>query len=63
MAEWLRRLTRNQMGSSRAGSNPAGCEILKLRKKSYILIIGDLFLLVLPEIFIAMVPFQKNLGY
>ena len=26
MAEWLRRLTRNQMGSSRAGSNPAGCD-------------------------------------
>ena len=23
MAEWLRRLTRNQLGSSRAGSNPA----------------------------------------
>ena len=23
MAEWLRRLTGNQMGSSRAGSNPA----------------------------------------
>ena len=23
MAEWLRRLTRNQMGSPRAGSNPA----------------------------------------
>ena len=22
MAEWLRRLTRNQMGSSRVGSNP-----------------------------------------
>ena len=26
MAEWLRRLTRNQMGSSRVGSNPADCE-------------------------------------
>ena len=25
MAEWLRRLTRNQMGSSRVGSNPADC--------------------------------------
>ena len=25
VAEWLRRLTRNQMGFSRAGSNPAGC--------------------------------------
>ena len=23
MAEWLRRLTRNQMGSARVGSNPA----------------------------------------
>ena len=26
MAEWLRRLTRNQMVSSRAGSNPADCD-------------------------------------
>ena len=26
MAEWLRRLTRNQMGSSRVGSNPADCD-------------------------------------
>ena len=26
VAEWLRRLTRNQMGFPRAGSNPAGCE-------------------------------------
>ena len=26
MAEWLRRLTRNQMGSTRAGSNPADCD-------------------------------------
>ena len=26
MAEWLRRLTRNQMGSPRTGSNPVGCE-------------------------------------
>ena len=26
MAEWLRCLTWNQMGSSRAGSNPADCE-------------------------------------
>ena len=25
MAEWLRRLTRNQMGSSRVGWNPADC--------------------------------------
>ena len=25
MAEWLRRLTRNQLGSSRAGSNPVNC--------------------------------------
>ena len=28
MAEWLRRPTRNQMGSSRAGSNPADCEYI-----------------------------------
>ena len=27
LAEWLRRLTRNQMGSARVGSNPANCEI------------------------------------
>ena len=26
VAEWLRRLTRNQMGIARAGSNPADCE-------------------------------------
>ena len=26
VAEWLRRLTRNQMGSPRTGSNPVGCE-------------------------------------
>ena len=31
MAEWLRRLTRNQMGSSRAGSNPADCEKFFIR--------------------------------
>ena len=33
MAEWLRRLTRNQMGSSRVGSNPTRsgkCEQLRL---------------------------------
>ena len=24
MAEWLRRLTRNQLGSARVGSNPTG---------------------------------------
>ena len=26
MSEWLRRLTRNQLGSARVGSNPARCE-------------------------------------
>ena len=26
MAEWLRRLTRNQIPSGSAGSNPADCE-------------------------------------
>ena len=26
VAEWLRRLTRNQLGYARAGSNPADCE-------------------------------------
>ena len=30
MAEWLRRLTRNQMGSSRVGSNPTRSEELLL---------------------------------
>ena len=29
MAEWLRRLTRKQLWSSRAGSNPAGCDLYK----------------------------------
>ena len=28
MAEWLRRLTRNQMGSSRVGSNPTRSDII-----------------------------------
>ena len=28
MAEWLRRLTRNQMGSSRVGSNPTCSELI-----------------------------------
>ena len=28
MAEWLRRLTRNQMGSSRVGSNPTCSEMI-----------------------------------
>ena len=35
VAEWLRRLTRNQMGSARAGSNPARCEIF-LKQKRYL---------------------------
>ena len=28
MAEWLRRLTRNQMGSSRVGSNPTRSDVV-----------------------------------
>ena len=28
MAEWLRRLTRNQFPSGSAGSNPADCELI-----------------------------------
>ena len=28
VAEWLRRLTRNQLGSARVGSNPTGRDIL-----------------------------------
>ena len=27
MAEWLRRLTRNQLGSARVGSNPTGVDL------------------------------------
>ena len=30
VAEWLRRLTRNQLGSARTGSNPVHCGILFL---------------------------------
>ena len=33
MAEWLRRLTRNQMGSSRVGSNPTRSEWIQTYKK------------------------------
>ena len=33
MAEWLRRLTRNQMGSSRVGSNPTRSETRMLVRK------------------------------
>ena len=32
MAEWLRRLTRNQMGSSRVGSNPTHSGVIVLKK-------------------------------
>ena len=32
MAEWLRRLTRNQMGSTRVGSNPTRSVVLILDK-------------------------------
>ncbi|KRZ15810.1 hypothetical protein T11_5432 [Trichinella zimbabwensis] len=28
VAEWLRRLTRNQLGSARTGSNPVCCEFI-----------------------------------
>ena len=35
MAEWLRRLTRNQMGSSRVGSNPTRSELEQAEKLSY----------------------------
>ena len=28
VAEWLRRLTRNQLGSARVGSNPTGRDLL-----------------------------------
>ena len=39
MAEWLRRVIRNHLGFSRAGSNPAGVDILLyfcMRIKRYI---------------------------
>ena len=31
VAEWLRRLTRNQLGSARVGSNPTNCEIFFIK--------------------------------
>ena len=34
MAEWLRRLTRNQMGSSRVGSNPTHSEEKEFKERS-----------------------------
>ena len=34
MAEWLRRLTRNQMGSSRASSNFADCVVFLSEHKT-----------------------------
>ena len=34
MAEWLRRLTRNQMGSSRVGSNPTRSELSNEKSSS-----------------------------
>ena len=37
MAEWLRRLTRNQMGSSRVGSNPTRSVIYFLLKVRFLL--------------------------
>ena len=35
MAEWLRRLTRNQMGSSRVGSNPARSAKFEITRKHH----------------------------
>ena len=32
MAEWLRRVIRNHLGSSRAGSNPVQCDRFFLRQ-------------------------------
>ena len=42
MAEWLRRPTRNQMGSSRAGSNPADCEYILPFFRKHLLMIHDI---------------------
>ena len=37
VAEWLRRLTRNQFPSGSAGSNPADCEIIgKHKRKAFV---------------------------
>ena len=35
VAEWLRRLTRNQFPSGSAGSNPADCEIILMGDKLF----------------------------
>ena len=37
LAEWLRRLTRNQMGFARAGSNPAADEFFNSQRLDGIL--------------------------
>ena len=36
LAEWLRRLTRNQMGSARTGSNPVADEYFLTISKQFI---------------------------
>ena len=48
MAEWLRRLTRNQIRSAREGLNPAGCDSYKqegqfFRWVSRVCLFSDLF--------------------
>ena len=39
MAEWLRRLTRNQMGSTRVGSNPTHSDSYLASTRLYVQII------------------------
>ena len=45
MTKWLRSLTRNQLRSSRAGSNPAGCyqEVEFISWVSRVCFFSDLF--------------------
>ena len=54
MAEWLRRLTRNQMGSSRVGSNPTHSDITFLTSH---------MCMVTPRILGVFDFFKKNVRY
>ena len=45
MAEWLRRLTRNQMGSSRVGSNPTRSgDFFEFFKDKNVIILRQIFM-------------------
>ena len=58
MAEWLRRLTRNQMGSSRVGSNPtrSGTFVFYCNKKQW-----KCTLLNIPNVAAAMAEWLRRL--